>query len=200
MRGPPDTSTLTQKFRGALVGAAVGDALGARFEGAPSVTLPELERLERDPGPLRYTDDTHMTIGMAQSLVERKGFDGAHMAALFATRFMEEPWRGYGAGPPRVFAALRLGASWNEASRSLFSGSGSFGNGAAMRVAPSALLGFRDVAALVSLAERTAIITHAHPLGIEGAMVQACSVAFALRTDSANAIDHGDLLRHLHGA
>ena len=77
MRSPD----LSQKFRGALVGAAVGDALGASFEGMEVVEWSALEPLEREPGPLRYTDDTHMTIGMAQSLVEREGFDGAHIAA-----------------------------------------------------------------------------------------------------------------------
>ena len=131
--GPPD---LAGKFRGALIGTAVGDALGARFEGARRVKPSKLERLEQDPGPLRYTDDTHMTLGMAQSLVERRGFDGARMAALFAQNFTDEPWRGYGPGPPRVFRLLKKGTPWDQAGRTLFGGSGSYGNGAAMPGGP----------------------------------------------------------------
>jgi len=134
---------LQAKFRGALLGVAVGDALGAPFEGAGTVRRRDLERLEREPGPLRYTDDTHMTIGMAESLVERRGFDGAHMVAVFARNFAAEPWRGYGAGPPQVFRLIERGVPWDQAGRALFGGSGSFGNGAAMRVAPAALLGRR---------------------------------------------------------
>ena len=60
-----------------------------------------------------------MTLGMAQSLIERHGFEGAHMAALFAHNFSEEPWRGYGPGPPQVFADLTRGVSWDEAARGL---------------------------------------------------------------------------------
>ena len=192
--GPPD---LAHKFRGALIGAAVGDALGARFEGAGSVEPAELERLEQSPGPLRYTDDTHMTLGMAQSLVESRGFDGARMAALFAQNFTDEPWRVYGPGPPRVFRLLKQGAPWDQAGRTLFGGSGSFGNGAAMRVAPAALLAFRDIDRVASLARKTAIITHAHELGIEGAVVQACAVALALRQNPATDVREQPFLDEL---
>ena len=207
MRGqgnePGRAAGLGEKFRGALVGAAVGDALGAAFEGRPSVNPAELARLELEPGPLRYTDDTHMTLGMAQSLVERGGFDGPHMAATFARNFEEEPWRGYGPGPPQVFRILRQGVPWDQAGRALFAGGGSFGNGAAMRVAPVALIAFQDVERVASLARQTAVITHAHDLGVEGAVLQACAVAQALRQDPADGMDRGaflDALRtHVRG-
>jgi poly(ADP-ribose) glycohydrolase ARH3 len=119
---PGREAGLGEMFRGALIGAAVGDALGAAFEGLPSVKPAELAQLEQEPGPLRYTDDTHMTLGMAQSLVERGGFDGPHMAGTFARNFEEEPWRGYGPGPPRVFRMLRQGVPWDQAGRALFGG------------------------------------------------------------------------------
>ena len=73
------------------MGAAVGDALGSPFEGINLVSRSDLERVAQDPAPLRYTDDTHMTLGMAQSLVDRHGFDGAHMAAEFARNFADKP-------------------------------------------------------------------------------------------------------------
>ena len=185
----PSVPGLKDKFRGALVGAAVGDALGAPFEGATSVRWAEVERLEREPGPLRYTDDTHMTLGVARSLVDRRGFDGDHMASLLARNYREEPWRGYGAGPPQVFHLLIQGVPWDQSGRSLFGGSGSYGNGAAMRIAPVALLGFHDMELVVYLARQTAVITHAHELGIEGAVLQACSIALALRQQSSGPID-----------
>jgi poly(ADP-ribose) glycohydrolase ARH3 len=172
---------LQARFRGALLGVAVGDALGAPFEGARGVHPGDLQRLEEEPGPLIYTDDTAMTIGMAESLVERRGFDGAHMAAVFARNFAAEPWRGYGAAPPQVFRLIERGVPWDQASRGLFGGSGSFGNGAAMRVAPAALLAFRDLEQVAWLARQTAVITHAHELGLEGAVVQASAVALLLQ-------------------
>ena len=171
------------------MGAAVGDALGARLEGARRVSRRDLARLEQVKTPLDYTDDTHMTLGMAESLVERKGFDGAHMAKHFAWKFREEPWRGYGAGPPQVFSLIEQGAPWDRAARALFGGSGSFGNGAAMRVAPAALLGFHTIEQVVTLAKQSAVITHAHELGIEGAVLQACAIAQAVRKDPSRGID-----------
>jgi poly(ADP-ribose) glycohydrolase ARH3 len=190
---------LRAKFRGALLGVAVGDALGAPFEGAGIIRQRDIERLERQPGPLRYTDDTHMTLGMAESLVERQGFDGPHMAAVFARDFAAEPWRGYGAGPPHVFRLIERGVPWDEAGRGLFGGSGSFGNGAAMRVAPAALLAFRDLERVASLARQTAVITHAHELGLEGAVLQACAIALLLQHSPGAALDGRAFLDALRG-
>lgn len=193
------TPNLQTKFRGALLGVAVGDALGAPFEGARTAPPERLERLQQEPGNLRYTDDTHMTLGMAQSLVERGGFDGEHMAATFARNFAAEPWRGYGAGPPRVFSLLERGVSWEEAGYHLFGGSGSFGNGAAMRVAPVGLFAFDDLARVSTLARRTAVITHAHELGQQGAVLQASAVALLLQHSASNALDIPTFLDALRG-
>lgn len=190
---------LAEKFRGALVGGAVGDALGAPFEGRPTVDPTELAALDADPGPLRYTDDTHMALGVAASLVERRGFDGPHMAELLASNFEAQPWRGYGATPPQVFALMKQGVPWDQASGTAFSGRGSFGNGAAMRVAPAALLAFPDLEQTQMLARGTAIITHAHELGIQGAVLQACAVALALPTEPGASIDLQSFLEQLSG-
>jgi hypothetical protein len=61
-----------------------------------------LERWTSATEPLRWTDDTHMTIGLAESLPDCGGFDGEHLTRTYNA----EPWRGYGAGPPQVFTAL----------------------------------------------------------------------------------------------
>jgi poly(ADP-ribose) glycohydrolase ARH3 len=139
-----------------------------------------LAGLVDDPGPLRYTDDTAMTIAMAESLVARGGFDGPHMAATFAEHFFAEPWRGYGGGPPQVFEGIRAGEPWDLPARRLFGGSGSYGNGAAMRVAPVAVFGHPDLDLIADLARRSAVITHTHPEGVDGAVAQAVGVAIML--------------------
>lgn len=123
-----------------------------------------------------------MTLGLAHSLVERRGLDGAHLAETFAARYEAEPWRGYGAGPPTVFRALRSGVRWDEAAGQLFGGAGSFGNGAAMRVAPVGLFAWRDPDLAVQLARTNAIVTHSHPAGIDGAVMQALAVTLLVRT------------------
>jgi len=166
------------RFRGALLGTAVGDALGAPFEGAADVRPRDLEHVERDAGLLRWTDDTAMTLAAAESLAEHGGFDGAAMAHRFAEEHRREPWRGYGAGPPQIFAAIRAGAPWDEPARALFGGSGSFGNGAAMRAAPAGLLAYGALPAAARLARQQAAITHTHEQGLQGAALQACAVAW----------------------
>lgn len=180
---PPTDEQRRQRFRGALLGTAIGDALGAPFEGATHVSRQALRWRLEHPGQMTWTDDTHMTIGLAESLIACGSFVGAHMARHFADRYRAEPWRGYGAGPPQIFAALAQGAAWNEAARSLFNGSGSYGNGAAMRVAPIGLLASHDLKVVADFARQSACITHAHACGVDGAVMQACAVG--LLTDHA---------------
>jgi poly(ADP-ribose) glycohydrolase ARH3 len=121
-----------------------------------------------------------MTLGVAESLLAKQSFDGAHMAETFARKYEEEPWRGYGAGPPQVFSLLRKGVPWNQASRMLFAGAGSYGNGAAMRVTPIALVDYQSADEMIEVARQSARITHAHAMGVEGAVLQAVAVALLL--------------------
>lgn len=188
------TIGLVSRFTGALVGAAVGDALGAPFEGAHTVGADSLANLELEPGELRYTDDTALTFAVAESLVESGGFDGASMAKRLAAAYFSEPRRGYGESAPQVFRMLSEAERWDAPAQALFGGAGSFGNGAAMRVAPVALYSFSSVEATAELARNSARVTHAHPLGIEGAVLQAQAVAFILRTDPDSPLDIGAML------
>ena len=157
---------------------SLGDALGAPFEGSPTVNAADLAAWIHADAPLRWTDDTHMTIGVAESLIACGGFDGTHMAGRFVANHDAQPWRGYGAGPPIVFDALRHGAAWDEPAAALFDGQGSFGNGAAMRAAPVGLFAAHDPAEAAQVARQTARITHAHELAQDGAAIQAYAVAW----------------------
>ena len=180
----PESPSLQSRARGALLGAAIGDALGAPYEGASPQAL-DPQQLIENPGPLRYTDDTHMLIGLAESLLERGGFDGDHMAWHFARRYNDEPWRGYGSGPPRLFRMMEEGIHWRDAAQRLYDG-GSFGNGGAMRVAPAAIFAAGDPPKAAALAGDTARITHAHPRGIAGAVAQAVATAVVMQTDAGD--------------
>ena len=170
------------KFKGCIIGLAVGDALGASFEGIWRNEL-KIENFHFDG---RWTDDTHMMIGVAESLIANKGFNGEHMAWTFIKNWEKEPWRGYGPGPPRVFRMIKSGVAWNEAAKQLYGGMGSYGNGAAMRVAPVGLFYYDDKDRLREIAYRSAEITHTHVLGKEGAAIQAYAVALAVQTERNN--------------
>jgi len=183
---------LKSKFVGCLVGSAVGDALGRSLEG---LWTSELEIEEGFSG--RWTDDTHMMIGVAESLIENQGFDGSHMAQTFIQNYEREPWRGYASGPPRVFKWIRSGVAWNEAAKRLFGGAGSYGNGATMRVAPVGVLYHDDFEQLRPVAYSQSQITHAHELGKEGAALQAYAVALAVNADQSSELEPSAFLGKL---
>jgi poly(ADP-ribose) glycohydrolase ARH3 len=178
------------RFRGALLGALVGDCLGAPFEGHQGpVPRQRIEQVLAGSDRLRYTDDTAMTIALAESLVERGGVEEEHVATTFAAHFGREPWRGYGGGARRLLARIGEGAGWRVEAAAQFGGTGSFGNGAAMRVAPVGCHAAGDPVRASVLARRTAAVTHAHPMAGDGAAVQAAAVATLVATPTAGGFD-----------
>lgn len=170
------------KARGALLGAACGDAIGAPFEGMPALVRRSEDVLAETSSGLHYTDDTAMTIALAESLVEVGDLDQDHLAGTFATHWRREPWRGYGRAAFELLQSIAAGGAWRSLAARQFGGQGSWGNGGAMRVAPVAVMAGGDVPRAVALARRSAQVTHAHPLGIDGAAVQAGAISLALAT------------------
>lgn len=156
-----------EHFRGALLGVALGDALGARHEGGPGRRVRWAD-LCGGTHPLTWTDDTEMTLELAESLAARGGVDPDDLARRWAAAM--QPHRGYGPGTRALLLRVRAGADWRAANRSVFP-EGSFGNGAAMRATPLGLLYHADAAARRRAAEAASAVTHAHPLGIEGAVL-----------------------------
>lgn len=184
-------SEVESKFIGALLGTFAGDALGLPYQGwgwkwmAGSV---------REPREMIYTDDTQMMIGVAESLVACGGFDGEDMARRFVENF--DPMRGYGPGASRVIDNLAAGQPWDQAGAGLF-GTGSYGNGSAMRIAPVGVFYHDDEDKLREAAQLSSIITHTHPLGKQGAMLQAHAVGVALRYGLTSELDAGQMVRKL---
>lgn len=70
---------LRERYRGSLLGLAVGDAIGTTFEFTELGSFAPLEEMVGG-GPFglelgEWTDDTSMALCLTTSLVERKGFD-----------------------------------------------------------------------------------------------------------------------------
>ncbi|TET43458.1 MAG: ADP-ribosylglycohydrolase family protein, partial [Dehalococcoidia bacterium] len=82
-----DQRTLVSKCLGSFLGTAVGDALGAPFEGRYRVGIEEIRSATEKRDILIYTDDTHMMIGVDESLIRCKGFDGEDMAWTFVKNY-----------------------------------------------------------------------------------------------------------------
>jgi poly(ADP-ribose) glycohydrolase ARH3 len=187
---------LRNKFLGSIVGAALGDAVGAYWEGHRMATGEEIEQVIKMRDTLRYTDDTHMTIGVAESLIECHGFNGKHMTERFIDNYSKEPWRGYGPGPPRIFRLIKSGVAWEEAAGNIYPG-GSVGNGAAMRVSPVGLFFWNNIARLKEVAYLTSRITHSHVLGMEGAALQAMAIKLAVAGKPAVSLNRQSFLSSL---
>lgn len=170
------------RFIGCLLGQAVGDALGAPYEGLPADfvfwTEGSAEEILSRPleHELRYTDDTEMMIGVAEMLIQQADIQPQPLAQRFAANYT--PDRGYGPGTREILAELQSGGNWEHLAETIFPG-GSFGNGAAMRAAPVGLVFQSDLENVKHQAKASALPTHRHPLGIEGAQLFAVAVALA---------------------
>ena len=186
---------LKGKYVGAMVGSALGDAIGELAFRCPEQEL--LKALVSRTAELVYTDDTAMAIGLSESLLEKRGIDHQHLGEAFSRNFFREPWRGYASGPPAIFSRVRSqGMSYVEAAKALFGGLGSFGNGAAMRIGPVGLF-FHRSENLYTEACASAEVTHAHPVGKDGAAILAAAIAQALKLDSEAKFPSSDFLSKL---
>lgn len=174
----------TDRFEGCLLGLALGDALGAGYEGGLAERFLWSVIGSTSSGQRRWTDDTQMAVDVAESLVAHGKVEADELAQRFARSYR---WsRGYGPSAAKLLKRIARGADWRQVNR-LDHREGSFGNGAAMRAPIIGLYFAARPAELAEAARVSAGITHAHPLGIEGAVMVASATALALNgTPSAS--------------
>ncbi|MDF6041427.1 ADP-ribosylglycohydrolase family protein [Streptomyces sp. JH14] len=179
---------------GAVVGSAVGDALGAPFEFGPAgvYTTRFPDGMGEmcggggwDPG--EATDDTQMAVLVGESLLERDGLDPAEMFGRF---------RRWAAGEPKDIGlqteyVLTSGDPWDLAAALHFQVNGrAAGNGSLMRAATSAVYFARTDgpepaarAATMDAARRIAALTHGDQAAWEGTAVLHDLIRVALNGD-----------------
>ena len=158
-------------FVGSSLGTFVGDAFGAVVEVWHPKLIREKYGLMKKPINGRYTDDTQMMIGIMEAI----HLDPELTQQNIADRFLEnfDPLRGYGGRIFGVMNKIEKGISADKV------GTDSWGNGAAMRVAPIGYYFYDNQSKLMDFAIKSAEITHKHPLGVAGAVAQATAVALA---------------------
>ncbi|WP_019632977.1 ADP-ribosylglycohydrolase family protein [Actinomadura atramentaria] len=161
-----------------LRGLAVGDALGSQFFVPANRAAFDSRALP--PAPWSWTDDTEMAASVVRVLADHGGIDQDALAASFAEHHDFD--RGYGPGTGRLLRLVREGGDWRVLARDAFGGQGSWGNGAAMRVAPIGAWHAGDPAAAACDAALSAEVTHPHPEAVAGAV--AVAVAAALAADA----------------
>jgi ADP-ribosyl-[dinitrogen reductase] hydrolase len=161
------------RARGALLGLALGDALGATVEFLTPGEIRAAHGIHRDltgggwlrlkPGAV--TDDTEMALALAQAIDRAGGFELKGVADGFAAWLKGRP--------TDVGNSCRAGIRRYLLEGTLQGQPGAWdaGNGAAMRVAPVALLTLGDDEAAARLSLEQARITHHHPLSDAGTVL-----------------------------
>ncbi len=130
-----------------------------------------------------------MALSVYETVTEHGRVDQEDLATRFGRRFIEDPGRGYGRGAHELLTAIAHGASWSQVSPALFDGRGSFGNGAAMRVAPLGAFFAESCKRAASEAARSAEITHANDEGMAGAIAVAVAAAYSTATEAFSPSD-----------
>jgi ADP-ribosylglycohydrolase len=188
------------KFIGCLLGGAIGDALGMGFIGwtraqlarsgeqhdfrgstetAPiSVPFADFGDPEFDDplGPGQWTDDTQLTLALAETLIEEAGMLVPEAWAHKLVRWLNDYPRAPGLSTLQAAIQLRTGGVlWDEAADP-----DGAGCGAATRVSPVALFYADDPDRRRYAALLQAQITHGHPDAHAAAFVVAEAIAQVL--------------------
>lgn len=177
-----------------LRGLALGDALGSQF--FLPANYDHLQQHTLPPGPWQWTDDAEMASSIFEVLQRFGHIDQDALATSFAAHHDFD--RGYGPGMNRLLRLIREGGAWRELAVDLFDGQGSWGNGAAMRVAPVGAWFADDLDEAARQAALSAEVTHAHPEGVAGAIAVAVAAAIAAGPETHEPQDFLDrVLRHV---
>lgn len=160
------TDAVIDRARGALVGLAVGDALGTTLEFSSRDSRPH-HREMTGGGPFglqpgQWTDDTSMALALADSLIARGGFDATDLMNRFVAWWQEGRYSCTG-------ACFDIGNATRQALDHYLHGGGPFagatdpttaGNGSLMRLAPAVLHTLRDAGACRRITAEQSRTTH----------------------------------------
>lgn len=166
-----------------LFGLALGDALGwpAEFKQLAQIKSIYGEAgIQEPPDPALYTDDTQMTLALAEGLLD-VGLDAdidVQMNAVgkqFVKWLHTAPSRAPGGTCIAGVERFENGVAWRQSGVAHSKGCGS-----AMRVAAIGYLYQHETEKLVDVARASGIITHGHPAAVAASIAAAYLVKLAL--------------------
>jgi ADP-ribosyl-[dinitrogen reductase] hydrolase len=162
-----------ERYRGALLGLAVGDALGTTVEfKAPGAFKPITEMVGGGPfglKPGQWTDDTSMALCLAESLIEKRGFDPKDQMDRYC-RWWQEGYLSSTGACFDIGITVKTALAHYLRSGEPFAGSTdplTAGNGSLMRLAPVPLAFRRDFELGIHNAGESSRTTHAAPTTID---------------------------------
>lgn len=149
-----------------LTAIAIGDAFGAGYEMIPRIQIPEVfdftgyrqnTKISTVP-PGHYTDDTQMSLAIAELLVEGEGITRKNLANRFVRNFKRDPVNGYARNFQKFLSEVQSGEEFLEKIRP-----DSIKNGALMRSIP---LGISEsIPVVVKNAKTNSEVTHNTTIG-----------------------------------
>jgi ADP-ribosyl-[dinitrogen reductase] hydrolase len=150
---------------GALLGLAVGDAVGAtnEFTMAPAPINDMVGGGPFDLAPGEWTDDTSMALCLADSLIAKRGFDGADQIARYI-RWWKEGYNSVLGYCFDIGNTTRAALQRHLDTGVVYAGSNdpeASGNGSLMRLAPIPIFFANSVMATTGMAVASSIVTHA---------------------------------------
>ena len=180
-----DDALIVDRYLGSIIGAAVGDSLGAGYEFTDPAPDDKIEMCGGGPfnwAPGEWTDDTQMTIAILTSLAA-----GNFSSVGVAEKFIE--W--YESMPPDIGTQTRmvLGSTTNPdelhvmAAAFLDANPGSAGNGALMRTSPIALIERKERGKIADFASEIAALTHCHKDSINACILWSLAIQEAVNSD-----------------
>lgn len=189
-----DDMNSSDRFRGALLGLAVGDALGTTVEFRPRGTFrPVTDMIGGGPfdlEPGQWTDDTSMALCLAASLAETGRFDLADQIDRYCrwheTGYLSSNGRCFDIGNTIRAALRRYRATGNPAAGS--TDPRSAGNGCIMRLAPVVLYFHPDEDRVARHAAESCLTTHGASECLEAASLLGRILARALAGQSKERI------------
>ena len=146
-------------YNNKILGAIVGDIVGSTREWNNVKT----EDFELLPAGSRFTDDTVMTLAVAEWLMTDPAHSERALVECMQRLGRKYPYVGYGS-MFRFWLYAENPEPYN-----------SFGNGSAMRVSPVGLYA-NSMEEALELARITASVSHNHPEGIKGAQAIAAAI------------------------
>ncbi|MHA1292923.1 MAG: ADP-ribosylglycohydrolase family protein [Promethearchaeota archaeon] len=184
------------KFKGTMLGVAIGDTLGKPFEGQLYEKIrskfKNFDNFLKNNKYLfnTYTDDTQLTLHTAEALIKGRGFKLNNFIKEYVN-WLDDPPIGPGYGCISSIKKLKYGISWNKAA------SNSGGNGTAMRISPIGLFYCKDLKSLKKVAIESSKITHSHPAASAGAVVVARAVAYLINKDEKSPLNIDDFFNEI---
>ena len=176
----PEDVDVEDLFVGALLGGAIGDALGSFCEGWTRERILAVDGLmdryrdrvnrkgEVTLGAGEYTDDTQQALVLVASILDCGKVDPEDLANRFLAMWRECTLHSYGAAFRETLESLDGGKAWSEAaSKDLPS------NGAVMKIAPVGLLHWATGEEIREDALLASQVTHRDPRAVAPAVALA---------------------------